>query len=160
MGLPGAGKTTLARTLQSITKSARLSSDDYRLLIFPEPSFTQTEHDNLYALIDHSVEHLLRAGHDVIYDANLNRRHHRQEKYDLAGKYGARVVLWWVKTPAELAKSRRIAEQDNLLLPAGETAEAMFERIAGIFEAPGKDEPYIEVDGTAIGRDYIERLLP
>lgn len=159
MGLPGAGKSTLARTLQKATKAARLSSDDYRLIVYPEPTFSQQEHDNLYSLIDHSAEHLLAAGHDVIYDANLNRRIHRQEKYNLAKKYNAKVILWWVKTPMDLAKKRRVEEQDQLLLPEGETSERMFERIASILEEPEADEPYIAIDGTHITLDIVEHNL-
>lgn len=159
MGLPGAGKTTLAKTIQKITKAARLSSDDYRILIYPEPTFSQKEHDNLYGLLDHSVGHLLEADHDVIYDANLNRRVHRDEKYALAEKYGAKVKLWWVKTPQELAKQRRIDEQDHLLIPEGETPEKMFDRIAEVFEPPGEDENFTVVDGTGITKDKIKELL-
>ena len=159
MGLPGAGKTTLAKTLQKLTKAARLSSDDYRLIIYPEPTFSQKEHDNLYGLLDHSVEHLLESGHDVIYDANLNRKVHREEKYVLAKKYNAQVVLWWVKTPEELAKKRRVSEQDDTLLPDGETSEKMFDRIAAIIETPSANERYIEIDGTNISSKTVSERL-
>ncbi|MCA9323831.1 ATP-binding protein [Candidatus Saccharibacteria bacterium] len=159
MGLPGAGKTTLAKTLQKLTKAARLSSDDYRLIVYPEPTFSQKEHDNLYALIDHSTEHLLAAEHDVIYDANLNRREHREEKYALAKKYNARVILWWVQTPKKLAKQRRIDEQDQLLLPEGETSERMFDRIAGILEEPSAQEPAVMIDGTDITAEAVRKAL-
>lgn len=159
MGLPGAGKTTLAKTLQKLTKAARLSSDDYRTLIYPEPTFSQKEHDNLYGLLDHSVEHLLEANHDVIYDANLNRKIHREEKYELAKKYNAQVRLWWVRTPQELAKQRRIDEQDHLLIPDDETPEKMFDRIAKAFEPPDTDEKYTAVDGTLITKDSVKKLL-
>lgn len=159
MGLPGSGKTTLAKTLQKITKAARMSSDDYRLLVFPEPQFTKKEHDNLYGLLDHSVEHLLEAGNDVIYDANLNRSIHRQEKYLLAKKIGADVKLWWVQTPTELSRERRLREQDLNLVPEGETPELMFDRITEVFEAPNNDEVYIAVDGTKITNEYIMKLL-
>ncbi|MCA9346059.1 ATP-binding protein [Candidatus Saccharibacteria bacterium] len=159
MGLPGAGKTTLAKILQKITRSARLSSDDYRLVIYPEPTFSQNEHDNLYALIDHSAEHLLSTGHSVIYDANLNRYVHRKEKYELAKKFEARVILWWVKTPKSLSKQRRLDEQDTLLLPKGETSEMMFERIAEILEEPKSSEPVIEIDGTDIDPAKISEIL-
>ncbi len=159
MGLPGAGKTTLAKTLQAITHAARLSSDDYRLIIYPAPTFSQKEHDNLYALLDHTAEHLLAADYDVIYDANLNRKHHRQEKYDMAHKQNAKVILWWVQTPRILAKERRISEQIHTLLPAGETPDKMFERIAQILEEPQSDEHFIAVDGRSITPQKIKALL-
>lgn len=137
----------------------RLSSDDFRLLLFPNPKFDQQEHDDLYRILDHNVEHLLQAGKDVIYDANLNRHKHRQEKYDLAKKYNASVVLWWLKTPEALSKKRRISDQNHALIPAGESPDRMFERIASIFEAPRKNEKYVEFDGSEITTQQVEAKL-
>ena len=159
MGLPGSGKSTLGKLLQSETKAIRISSDEYRLLIFPEPTFTQKEHDNLYGLIDHNVEHLLAAGHSVIYDANLNRKQHRVEKYELAKKNNANVILVWVRTDKELAKKRREEEQDKRLIPEGETSSNMFDRIAAVFEQPDKDETCIEIDGSDISDEDIAKIV-
>lgn len=159
MGLPGSGKTTLAKHLQKLTGALRLSSDDFRLLLFPEPTFSQKEHDNLYKILDHNVEHLLSAGTDVIYDANLNRRIHRDEKYALAKKYDARVILWWLQTPDELSKQRRVTEQNHALLPVGETPGNMFDRIASVFEPPSDNEPVQTIDGTDIDIKEVQRLL-
>lgn len=160
MGLPGSGKTTLAKQLQTITGAARMSSDEHRLLIYPDPTFSQDEHDNLYEMIDHNVEHLLETGHDVIYDANLNRKVHRDEKYQLAQKTGARTILWWVQADTGLAKQRRVEEQVKKLLPKDETSEELFDRIAELIEEPDENEQYIAVDGTKITQDYVTQLLP
>jgi predicted kinase len=84
-------KQHLENLLEEITGATYLSSDEYRLMLFKKPCFSQEEHDMLYATIDHNVLHLLEAGHDVIYDANLNRRVHREEKYDLAKRFNADV---------------------------------------------------------------------
>ncbi len=159
MGLPGAGKSTLASTLHAITGATVLSSDETRLKLFAQPCFSQAEHDKLYDILDHNLEHLLEAGQHAVYDANLNRRHHRTEKYILAKKYGANVRLWWVQAPKELAKQRRMSEQNHDLIPEGETSDRMFERIAAVLEAPQADEPFIKVDGTKITQDYIKLLL-
>ncbi len=159
MGLPGSGKTTLGKLLETETKATYLSSDEYRLMLFKEPCFSQEEHDMLYATLDHNVLHLLEAGRDVIYDANLNRKIHRLEKYELAKNYGAKVRLWWVQTPEKLAKQRRIDEQDHLLIPENETPENMFDRIAGVFEPPEEDEDFTVVDGTNITKDSVVEEL-
>lgn len=160
IGLPGSGKTTLSRILQEQTKAVRISSDDYRLLLFPKPSFTQEEHDNLYAMIDHNVEHLLQAGHSVVYDANLNRRVHREEKYEIAKKYGVGVKLWWVQTDQDLSKKRRVEETEHhKLVPHHETPEEMHDRISNLFEAPDNNEPYIAIDGKHIDEAEIIKLL-
>lgn len=159
MGLPGSGKTTLGKLIEEITGSTYLSSDDYRLMLFKKPCFSQEEHDMLYATLDHNVLHLLEAGHDVIYDANLNRRHHRQEKYDLAEKYDANVKLWWVKTPEEISKKRRVEDQDPRLIPEGETSERMFDRVTKIIEEPEEDESYVSINGTGLSKSSVKEKL-
>jgi predicted kinase len=159
MGLPGSGKTTLGKQLESVTDAVYLSSDEYRLLLFKKPCFSQEEHDMLYATLDHNVEHLLKAGYSVIYDANLNRHHHRLEKYSLAKKYNADVKLWMVEVSTSTAKSRRVSEQNPRLLPEGESSEKMFDRIAEVIEVPDINENHIVVDGTKISENYIKSLL-
>ncbi len=159
VGLPGAGKSTLAKRLQTLTGATRLSSDEFRLLLFPQPTFTQSEHDGLYDILDHNVEHLLAAGKDVIYDANLNRRKHRDEKYKIAAKYNAKVVLWWPQVPKKYAKQRRADSQNHDLIPEGETSERMFDRVVSVFEPPQADEKYIEVDGHDIKPAVISAKL-
>lgn len=159
MGLPGAGKSTLARKLEEETGAIRLSSDELRLVIFPRPTFSQTEHDTLYQILDRAVEVLMQKGYDVIYDANLNRRVHRDEKYALAKKHHESVVLWWVKTPAELSRQRRLFEQNHILIPSGDTPENLFDRVARVLEKPSNDEPYIIVDGTNISDINVKDSL-
>jgi predicted kinase len=160
IGLPGSGKTTLAKILQDLTDAVRVSSDDYRLLLFPKPKFTQKEHDNLYAMIDHNVEHLLQAEHSVIYDANLNRKIHREEKYSIAKKYGATTILWWVQTKQEVSKQRRVEEiEHHVFVPHDETAAEMHDRISELFEEPDAAETYIVVDGHDIKEADIKKKL-
>lgn len=160
VGLPGSGKTTLAKLIQKETGAIRISSDDFRLLLFPEPTFTQKEHDNLYALIDHNVEHLLQAGHSVVYDANLNRRVHRDEKYDMGKRLGAEVKVWWVQTESDLARQRRIDDMEHhQLVPDHETPEEMFERISDVFEAPADDEPHVTIEGVGLTSEKVRALL-
>lgn len=159
MGLPGAGKTTLAKILEELTGAKRLSSDEFRLTLFDTPTFTQDEHDRLYGIIDHNLEHMLAAGFDVIYDANLNRRMHRDEKYAFAKEYNADITLWWVKTPQELSKKRRVDEQHPGLVIPGESPSEMHDRVSDLFEEPGADEPYIIVNGKDIKKNEIKALL-
>lgn len=159
MGLPGAGKSTLAETLHQLIHAEVVSSDSCRIELFNSPTFSQNEHDALYRYLDTLVEKLLCDGKDVVYDANLNRYEHRAEKYLLASKLGVKTRLWWVQTAKDLAKSRRISEQNHILIPEGETPEKMFERIALVLQAPDNNEPYTAVDGTKIDAPYISQLL-
>ncbi len=159
LGYPGAGKTTTAKIIEELTGAVRLASDEYRIRLFPQPSFSQAEHDQLYQELDTETERLLQAGTSVVYDANLNRLKHRQDKYAICRRVQARSVLLWVKTPKPVAKDRALHESRSHLWPPSETAEDMFERISSVIEQPGPDEPYIAVDGTKVTRHYIQELL-
>lgn len=159
IGYPGAGKTTTANVLHQLTGATHLSSDALRAVLFPEPTFSQEEHDQLYRYLDSTAEALLQAGQDVIYDANLNRFEHRQAKYEICQRTGARAVLLWLVTPRDMAKERAAHVSRQHLWPPQETPEQMFERIASVFEEPGPNEACIKIDGTRVTPEYIQEQL-
>jgi predicted kinase len=159
MGIPGAGKTTAARLIADITGAKYLSSDELRLKLWPKPKFTQSEHDELYRQLDMAVAYLLQNGKSVIYDANLNRYEHRQDKYDLCKRVKANPLLIWVKADRELAKSRMQERAAHHLVPSWETPESMFERISDILQEPSKNEKTLIVDGAKISVDYLRAIL-
>lgn len=158
-GYPGAGKTTTAKIIRDLTGAVHLSSDELRLKMFPQPQFTSEEHDKLYKALDDQTRQLLTDGKSVIYDANLNRHQHRQEKYDICQQTGAKPVLVWIHTPAELAKQRATHARRQHLVPKAESPDDMFYRIAGIIESPSPDENPIILDGTLITPDYVKQML-
>ncbi|MBA3758845.1 ATP-binding protein [Candidatus Saccharibacteria bacterium] len=159
LGYPGAGKTTAAKAIHELTGAVHVSSDKERVELFSSPSFSQHEHDELYEALDNKTESLLRKGISVIYDANLNRLQHRTDKYDIAERTGAQVILVWVKTHKELAKERAAHTSRLHLWPKHELPHDMFERIAGLIEEPLKHEPYVEIDGTKITAEYMKERL-
>ncbi len=159
MGLPGSGKSTLAQYIERLSGAVRLTSDEYRLMLFPKPTFDQDEHDLLYTILDKNVETLLAFNRSVIYDANLNRHIHRQEKYDLARACNADVMVWWLTTPDNLSKQRRLDDQNTVLIPQGETPEQLFSRVAGVFEPPHADEKFAALDGSHIDELTVKKLL-
>lgn len=159
MGLPGAGKTTTATVLSQLTGAVRLSSDEVRTTMFPQATFSQAEHDQVYAELDRRTTQLLTEGHDVIYDANLNRRLHRDEKYAICRQAGAQARLLWIQTPRELAKQRARHESRTHLWPPSMTADQLFEHVASVIEPPGPDEPHTAIDGTKVTPEYVRTCL-
>lgn len=157
MGLPGSGKTTAATKIASLTGAVHISSDNFRLSLFESPTFSQDEHDALYKMLDYMCELLLKNGTSVVYDANLNRLQHRQEKYHLAKKLKVPTKLFWLQVHKDTAKKRRIETQHPGLVPRHETPHDMFERIAGVMEPPGKGEPFTALDGTKITNAYMTK---
>lgn len=159
MGYPGAGKTTTAKLIAELTSAARLSSDEVRLQLFAEPKFNEAEHQKLYTHLNTKCLDLLKAGTSVVYDANLNRYEHRQEKYDIAHQLGVKTVLIWVKTPKQLAKERATHTERTRFIPQHETAPAMFDRIAAIIELPKAHETAVIIDGTHITKQAIKDAI-
>lgn len=159
MGYPGAGKTTIAGIIAELTGAVLLSSDAVRMELFPEPTFSQTEHDQLYTALDNKTLELLQTGQSVIYDANLNRRQHRQEKYDICTKTDAKPVLVWVRTAKDVSKERAVHDSRSHLVPQDETAEAMFDRIAHIIEEPHADEPVVQIIGEDVTPEIVKAKL-
>jgi len=160
IGYPGAGKTTTTKILHGLTGATVLSSDDIRRKLFAMPTFTEHEHQQLYRHIDRELEALMKEQKNIIYDANLNRYRHRQDKYRQAEHHGYDVKLIWAKTPEQLAKSRRIHDASHYdLVPAHENPASMFERIVRTFEQPHPSEPYVEIDGTSITREIVKQLM-
>lgn len=159
LGYPGAGKTTTAHILSELTGAVRLSSDEFRFAMFPQPTFSEAEHTTLYRTLDFVTEMLLRSGVSVIYDANLNRYQHRAEKYDICARTGAEAVVVWLQTERELAKQRAIHEDRAHFAPKDETLDNMFERITGVFEAPHAEEPVLVVNGRDVTGNSLQQLL-
>ncbi len=158
-GYPGAGKTTASKIIHEITGAIHLSSDQTRFEMFPSPAFSQKEHDMLYHNLDKETELLLQQGKNVIYDANLNRLQHRQDKYEICQRIGAKPVLIWIKTPRDEAKQRASHLSRQHLWPPNETSDQLFERIANLIELPTADEKYIEIDGTKLDKENIKKVL-
>src|SRR6266568_9058324 len=159
LGLPGAGKTTTARLIADLTGAVRLSSDELRFRLIEAPTFSQAEHDVVYRTLDYLSELLLGKGVSVIYDANLNRFRHRQDKYAICEQAGAQAVLLWIKTPRDLAKERALHEDRAHFAPKDETLEGMFERITDVFEPPQAGEAAIPIDGIHIDAEVVRQAL-
>lgn len=159
LGYPGAGKTTTAAMIAKLTGAVHLASDQLRLEMFVRPSFSEAEHQRLYDELDKRTEALLKEGKSVIYDANLNRYEHRQEKYIICERAGAKAVLIWVRIDKDTAKARATDQTRSHLVPPHEAPEAMFERIVGILEPPHQNEPSVEVSGKELDEAALKQAL-
>lgn len=159
MGYPGAGKTTIAKIIARLTGAEHLSSDKIRLELFPNPDFDEEEHRALYKELDRRTKQLLGELKSVVYDANLNRLQHRQEKYAICEKLGVKPVLIWVRTPLEVAKERAVDVSREKLVPSHESAESMFDRISGIIEEPSAEETPIIIEGINVTESIVKKKL-
>jgi len=110
-GLPGAGKTTLAKHLAASRSAVRLTSDDWLWALGSSPWDTPI-HDAMEHLLTEHAQVLLRLGQSVVLDFGLWSRVERDELRALARDLGVRVELHYLDvSPDELW--RRIDERNS-----------------------------------------------
>lgn len=88
-GLPGSGKSSLARKLKSKLPAAYLNSDVVRKQIFKKPQYTEEEKRRVYSDIINQAEKMLREGKNVIVDATFYTRRYRQMMIETARSAGS-----------------------------------------------------------------------
>jgi predicted kinase len=78
-GLPGVGKSTLAKDLAPLTNAVILSSDKIRKELFPKPTYSKQEVKLIYDVMILLAKYLYRAGINCIIDATFNKEKSRTE---------------------------------------------------------------------------------
>ncbi len=81
-GLPGCGKTTIAKCVKAILSEKKIDAralqlDEIRRVITPKPRYTEEERDLVYASLAYMAKLLSESGINVIVDATANKRRYR-----------------------------------------------------------------------------------
>jgi predicted kinase len=138
-GLPGSGKTTLARALERAGRGVRICTDDWQAALGADHA-DDVFHERLQArLYDHAIE-LLRAGQGVILEDGLWRASERAQKRADAAACHARTELHLFDLPVEEVW-RRLAHR-NVSNPHGAVtiSRRQLEGIWRAFQWPSDDE--------------------
>jgi predicted kinase len=139
-GLPGTGKTTVAKQLASLTGGIVLRTDEIRRQILDDPKYTPEEKKKVYDAMFKTAESMLRTGIDIILDATFYKRERREEAMQIAKKSGKKIVIIEVKCD-ESQVSERLKKRKGDLSDAdfevgkafrGCNGEGLFEKTAGI----------------------------
>lgn len=115
VGLPGSGKSFLARAVAKRTPAVVLDSDKLRGVLFVEPMHTKEEHARLFPALHVLMERLLERGNSIIVDATNLKEANRRPYYQIAEKHGAPVVLVRTWAPGPVIKKRLLDRNEALL---------------------------------------------
>ena len=146
-GLPGSGKTTIAKELmKKFKKVEHLRMDKIRKTLTPKREYTEKERDYAYRALVLIAKFLTDNGTNVIIDATGHRRVWRELTRELIPRF----VEVYVKCPLEICMTRESRRKDNLVLRNlyKKALEGMKsgKRIVGLGEVIGVDVEYEEPD--------------
>lgn len=141
-GIPGSGKTTIARLVaKSDPEAVHVQTDAIRAMI-SEPTFSQAESEFVYRAATAAAREALDVGHLVILDATFGSRRRRERTLEaLAGHY-SRADFVHVNCNLESALERNAARFGAAAVPVANLMDIMKK-----FEVP---EGAIEVDSSRV----------
>jgi len=155
-GLPGAGKSTLAKGLQARLHAEIVSRDTIRMAEFPEWDDRAAKRA-AFEIVRLDVGLLLRTGATVVVDgATLATRAERRELHELAAALGVRFLLLWLDVPPEVAAAR-IASDDHEAPRDREPALA--HAVAGRFEPPVGEDGVVHLDARRTAPALLDAAL-
>lgn len=147
-GLPGSGKSFVARQLAESLGMAHVSSDRIRFELFDEPKYDRTEYQVITHMMEFMTDQFLNNGISVVYDISVSRLAERRQLRDTARKLGAKDLLIWVQTDIETAwqrsKIRDHRKTDDKYSVSLD--RSIFDKIVNIMQNP-QDENYLVVSG-------------
>ena len=111
-GLPGVGKSTVARFIAEEIDAERLRTDIVRKELVDEPAYTDAERRAVYEELYDRAEARVAAADDVVLDGTFWATRLRDRAAAIADEHDAEFVLVRVTCNAEIAE-RRIAERES-----------------------------------------------
>jgi predicted kinase len=142
-GLPGAGKTTLAKKLEQAPATVRLTPDDWlgRILTAPvDKSVLDRLREPVEALQWELAEKLLRMEINVILDWGFWTREKRVWYRREASLLGVRVITHFLDAAPEELVRRLAIRNENLSVGTFHVSEAELRGWLPHYETPADDE--------------------
>jgi predicted kinase len=142
VGLPGAGKTTLAKMLERERPALRLTPDEWMTPLYGV--MDQAELDSRRTPVEtmqwEIAARALQLGVDVVLDWGFWSRQERDDFRSRAAALGARAELRYLDVPAELLAARLAARNANLPPGAFRVSDEQLELYSSWFEPPTAEE--------------------
>jgi predicted kinase len=141
-GLPGVGKSTVAREIADRLDGERIRSDAVRRELVDDPTYSRAEKERVYEAMLERAREALVDGRPVVLDATFERSARRDDAAALADEVGADLTLVRVVCAEEVAR-RRIRDRGD---DPSEADVSVYENALDRFEPPERD--HVTVDNS------------
>ncbi len=160
-GLPGAGKSYLARGVCCRVAIAHVESDALRRALVARPTYSRQESARLFAACHLLLERLLERRVPVLLDATNLREEHRRPVYKIAERTGARLRVVVVRAPAGVARQRLLARRCGVSMQdRSEADEGVYEQMRATAEPVRRVHLSVNTGGSIAGAvDKIARWI-
>ena len=153
-GLPGSGKSFLARRLAQALNAEYISSDAVRMRVLEQRSYSAQERSDIYSLMLEMTRDALHEGRKVVADATFYRRALRDEFRAIAAGLNIPFKLIEVRAARatierRLNRPRRTSEADL----------AVHDKIAAEFEAIEFDRLVLHSDDETRDDERLDAAL-
>lgn len=141
-GLPGSGKSTVARFLAQAVGGTLLRTDEIRRQLFPQPTYAPEEGAQVYARLFALAGEKLGRGESVVLDATFQRASLRQQAQEIARIHAARWRFVLVTAPEPLIRdriSRRRGDASDADFGVYQSMQADFDPVEGACDAVHND---------------------
>jgi predicted kinase len=143
-GLPGSGKTTLARGLEQEVPALRLTADDWLHELYPDITTSEAEAGPFRSRVERlqwmTAVRALELGCNVVLDWGVWAREERDLYRAGAREVGARVVLCLLDPPVDELWNRLSRRNADRPFGVFEITNAELLRWSELFQRPTADE--------------------
>jgi predicted kinase len=144
-GLPGSGKTTLARQLAKAIPAIRLCTDDWQAALKISLKEGDPSSEEFHDLLEEQLwtfgKELIRFGQSIVFEKGLWRRVERDEKRREARELGVDIELHYLDVPLDELKRRlRIRNTEDTTNAFHITSAQIQEYFMKSFQPPDEAE--------------------
>jgi len=146
-GLPGSGKSTIAKRLVDESGYVRVNKDDLRAML-NNSKWTASNEKAVLKYRDYIIRDALTRGKNVVVDDTNFDAKHAETLLEIAKNHKASFEVNYIETPFEVCVERDLKRLNSV----GETViRRMYNKYVRVIETPKKAEQnaiIIDIDGT------------
>lgn len=152
-GLPGTGKTTLARALSRELGALHLNTDMLRTELGMRDQYTEAYKAAVYKTLMNRSEECLAAGNHLVVDGTFSREVYRHPFRELAARTGARMK--WIRS---CAATETVRERVGKARPYSQADFSVYRKIQAEFEPLSDPALDVWTDRQAL-QDSLQEML-